>query len=101
MSLLCGKNPLVGANDDELGPRFPPTSNLYDVTLQNIVVDVAKTLDFDQYLHKNGTYAFVSGPQYESKSECAMLRMLGADAVGMSTVPEILAAGLDALKSPR
>eukprot|EP00573_Skeletonema_grethae_P001895 CAMPEP_0201687940 /NCGR_PEP_ID=MMETSP0578-20130828/1764_1 /ASSEMBLY_ACC=CAM_ASM_000663 /TAXON_ID=267565 /ORGANISM="Skeletonema grethea, Strain CCMP 1804" /LENGTH=409 /DNA_ID=CAMNT_0048172123 /DNA_START=53 /DNA_END=1282 /DNA_ORIENTATION=+ len=92
LPLLCGKNPLVGANDDELGPRFPPTSNLYDVTLQNIVVDVAKTLDFDQYLHKNGTYAFVSGPQYESKSECAMLRMLGADAVGMSTVPEILAA---------
>eukprot|EP00984_Skeletonema_dohrnii_P000526 scaffold170_cov129-Skeletonema_dohrnii-CCMP3373.AAC.6 len=92
LPLLCGKNPLVGSNDDELGPRFPPTSNLYDVTLQNIVLDVAKGLDFDQYLHTNGTYAFVSGPQYESKSECAMLRMLGADAVGMSTVPEILAA---------
>eukprot|EP00574_Skeletonema_japonicum_P006712 CAMPEP_0201716290 /NCGR_PEP_ID=MMETSP0593-20130828/2308_1 /ASSEMBLY_ACC=CAM_ASM_000672 /TAXON_ID=267983 /ORGANISM="Skeletonema japonicum, Strain CCMP2506" /LENGTH=416 /DNA_ID=CAMNT_0048206071 /DNA_START=75 /DNA_END=1325 /DNA_ORIENTATION=- len=92
LPLLCGKNPLVGSNDEELGPRFPPTSNLYDVTLQNIVCDVAKGLDFDQYLHRNGTYAFVSGPQYESKSECAMLRMLGADAVGMSTVPEILAA---------
>ena len=92
LPLLCGKNPLVGRNDDELGPRFPPTSNLYDVTLQNIVLDVARGMDFDQYLHKNGTYAFVSGPQYESKSECAMLRMLGADAVGMSTVPEILAA---------
>jgi len=92
LPLLCGKNPLVGQNDEELGPRFPPTSNLYDVTLQNIVMDVAWGRDFDQYLHKNGTYAFVSGPQYESKSECAMLRMLGADAVGMSTVPEILAA---------
>lgn len=92
LPLLAGKNPLVGPNDDELGPRFPPTSNLYDVALQNIVVDVAKELDFDQYLHLDGTYAFVSGPQYESKSECAMLRMLGADAVGMSTVPEILAA---------
>jgi len=92
LPLLCGKNPLVGINDDELGPRFPPTSNLYDVTLQNIVLDVAKQMNFDQYLHTNGTYAFVSGPQYESKSECAMLRMLGADAVGMSTVPEILAA---------
>eukprot|EP00986_Skeletonema_menzelii_P016490 scaffold14807_cov214-Skeletonema_menzelii.AAC.2 len=92
LPLLCGKNPLVGQNDEELGPRFPPTSNLYDVTLQNIVMDVARGMDFDQYLHKNGTYAFVSGPQYESKSECAMLRMLGADAVGMSTVPEILAA---------
>ena len=92
LPLLAGKNPLVGPNDDELGPRFPPTSNLYDVKLQNIVVDVAKTLNFDQYLHLDGTYAFVSGPQYESKSECAMLRLLGADAVGMSTVPEILAA---------
>jgi len=92
LPLLCGKNPLVGMNDDELGPRFPPTSNLYDVALQNIVLDVAKELNFDQYIHTNGTYAFVSGPQYESKSECAMLRMLGADAVGMSTVPEILAA---------
>jgi len=92
LPLLAGKNPLVGPNDDELGPRFPPTSNLYDVALQRIVVDVAKQLDFDQYLHLDGTYAFVSGPNYESKSECAMLRMLGADAVGMSTVPEILAA---------
>lgn len=92
LPLLCGKNPLVGPNDDELGPRFPPTSNLYDVKLQDIVMDVAKELQFDQYLHTDGTYAFVSGPQYESKSECAMLRSLGAHAVGMSTVPEILAA---------
>lgn len=92
LPLLAGKNPLVGMNDDELGPRFPPTSNLYDAELQRIVVDVAKSLEFDRYLHLDGTYAFVSGPQYESKSECAMLRLLGADAVGMSTVPEILAA---------
>ena len=92
LPLLAGKNPLVGMNDDELGPRFPPTSNLYDVKLQDIVVDVARKLKFDKYLHLDGTYAFVSGPQYESKSECAMLRLLGADAVGMSTVPEILAA---------
>jgi purine-nucleoside phosphorylase len=92
LPLLCGKNPLVGINDDELGPRFPPTSNLYDIQLQQIVMEVAKSMNFDKYLHTNGTYAFVSGPQYESKSECAMLRMLGADAVGMSTVPEILAA---------
>jgi len=92
LPLLAGKNPLVGMNDDELGPRFPPTSNLYDVALQDIVADVARELEFDRYLHLNGTYAFVSGPQYESRSECAMLKMLGADAVGMSTVPEVLAA---------
>jgi len=92
LPLMAGKNPLVGKNDDELGPRFPPTSNLYDSKLQDIVVRVAEDLDFGKHLHKDGTYAFVSGPQYESKSECNMLRMLGADAVGMSTVPEILAA---------
>mmetsp|Transcript_43894 Transcript_43894/g.92359 ORF Transcript_43894/g.92359 Transcript_43894/m.92359 type:complete len:409 (-) Transcript_43894:365-1591(-) len=92
LPLLAGKNPLVGPNDDEMGPRFPPTSNLYDVELQEIVVRIAKELDFDKYLHCDGTYAFVSGPQYESKSECAMLNLLGAHAVGMSTVPEILAA---------
>ncbi|KAL7438884.1 hypothetical protein ACHAXH_006062 [Discostella pseudostelligera] len=92
LPLLAGKNPLVGPNDEELGPRFPPTSNLYDASLQDIVVRVATNLQFQQHLHLNATYAFVSGPQYESKSECAMLRLLGADAVGMSTVPEILAA---------
>ena len=85
LPLMAGKNPLVGKNDDELGPRFPPTSNLYDSKLQDIVVSVAEELDFGKHLHKDGTYAFVSGPNYESKSECNMLRLLGADAVGMST----------------
>ena len=92
LPLLCGKNPLVGMNDEELGPRFPPTSNLYDAKLQDIVMDAAEKVDMKQYMHTDGTYAFVSGPNYESKSECNMLKMLGADAVGMSTVPEILAA---------
>jgi hypothetical protein len=79
-------------NDEELGPRFPPTSNLYDAKLQDIVMAASEEVDMKQYMHKDGTYAFVSGPNYESKSECNMLKMLGADAVGMSTVPEILAA---------
>ena len=92
LPLLSGKNPLVGMNDEELGPRFPPTSNLYDGKLQDIVMDAARVVEMEQYMHKDGTYAFVSGPNYESKSECNMLKMLGADAVGMSTVPEILAA---------
>jgi purine-nucleoside phosphorylase len=92
LPLLCGKNPLVGMNDEELGPRFPPTSNLYDAKLQDIVMGAAKEVKLEQFMHKDGTYAFVSGPNYESKSECNMLKMLGADAVGMSTVPEILAA---------
>lgn len=92
LPLLCGKNPLVGMNDEELGPRFPPTSNLYDAKLQDIVIEASKEVNMTQYMHTDGTYAFVSGPNYESKSECNMLKMLGADAVGMSTVPEILAA---------
>ncbi|KAL3789744.1 hypothetical protein HJC23_006737 [Cyclotella cryptica] len=92
LPLLCGKNPLVGMNDEELGPRFPPTSNLYDRKLQEIVMEAARNVKMEQYMHGDGTYAFVSGPNYESKSECNMLKMLGADAVGMSTVPEILAA---------
>lgn len=92
LPLLCGKNPLVGMNDEELGPRFPPTSNLYDGKLQEIVLQSAERVDMKQFMHKDGTYAFVSGPNYESKSECNMLKMLGADAVGMSTVPEVLAA---------
>lgn len=92
LPLLCGKNPLVGMNDEELGPRFPPTSNLYDAKLQDIVMAASEEVDMKEYMHKDGTYAFVSGPNYESKSECNMLKMLGADAVGMSTVPEILAA---------
>lgn len=92
LPLLCGKNPLVGMNDEELGPRFPPTSNLYDAELQDIVIAASEVVDMKQYMHNDATYAFVSGPNYESKSECNMLKMLGADAVGMSTVPEILAA---------
>ncbi|KAL7530635.1 hypothetical protein ACHAWF_003459 [Thalassiosira exigua] len=90
--LAAGNGPLSGPNDDELGPRFPPTSDLYDKSLQTIVVNCAKSLEMSEFLHLDGTYAYVTGPQYESKSECAMLRTLGADAVGMSTVPEILAA---------
>ncbi|KAL7448959.1 hypothetical protein ACHAXS_000179, partial [Conticribra weissflogii] len=92
LPLLAGKNPLVGPNDDELGPRFPPTSNLYDGALQEIAVAAAEDLGCGDFVKRDGTYAFVSGPQYESRSECGMLRMLGAHAVGMSTVPEVLAA---------
>jgi purine-nucleoside phosphorylase len=92
LPLLSGRNPLVGPNDDELGTRFPPTSDLYDGTLQRIVADSAKSLGYGNFLRLNATYAFVSGPQYESKAECAMLRSMGADAVGMSTIPEVVAA---------
>merc|ERR1719491_1004330 len=93
LPMLTGKGPLMGKNDDSLGPRFPPTSNAYDEKLQRVVVDCAKQLQYDTFVRQTGKYCFVSGPQYESKLECNFLRnSVGGDAVGMSTVPEIVAA---------
>jgi len=88
---LAGKNPLVGPNDDELGPRFPPTSNAYNDELRKAALTAAKNLELD-FLRPVGTYCFVSGPMYESKAECRFLRNLGGDCVGMSTIPEIVTA---------
>lgn len=88
---LAGKNPLVGPNDDELGPRFPPTSNAYSVELKDVAVKAAKELGID-FVRPSGTYCFVSGPMYESKAECRFLRQLGGDCVGMSTIPEVVTA---------
>lgn len=92
LPMLAGKNPLVGPNDDELGPRFPPTSNAFDPQLQNVVINASKQLQMDEFVQTDGTYCFVSGPMYESKAECKFLRSVGGDSVGMSTVPEIVAA---------
>lgn len=88
---LAGKNPLVGPNDDELGPRFPATSNCYPDDLRRLTINASKELHMD-FVHSHGTYCFVSGPMYESKAECRLLRSLGGDAVGMSTIPEIVTA---------
>lgn len=91
LPMLAGKNPLVGPNDDELGPRFPATSNAYPDELREAAAHAAQRLGID-FLIPHGTYCFVSGPMYESKAECRFLRSLGGDAVGMSTVPEIVTA---------
>lgn len=88
---LAGKNPLIGPNDAELGPRFPATSNAYDEDLRVAAKHAAETHNLN-FLKPHGTYCFVSGPMYESKAECRLLRTLGGDAVGMSTIPEIVAA---------
>jgi len=88
---LAGNNPLVGPNDDELGPRFPPTSNAYAGELKDVAMKAAKEMGID-FVRPGGTYCFVSGPMYESKAECRFLRELGGDCVGMSTIPEVVTA---------
>ena len=90
---LAGKNPLIGPNDDELGPRFPATSNAYPEFLRQATALASKELAFEKFVRTEGScYCFVSGPMYESRAECRFLRTLGGDAVGMSTIPEVVAA---------
>jgi len=91
MPCLVGSNPCFGHNDEALGPRFMPTSNVYNKEMQSYVVKAAKTLKYD-FVRPSGCYAMVSGPTYESTTEVKFFRQVGADSVGMSTVPEIIAA---------
>jgi purine-nucleoside phosphorylase len=94
---LMGVNPLRGANDERFGPRFPDMSAVYSPELQEIVVDEAKAIGVEV---RRGIYGALSGPSYETPSEIHLLRNLGADAVGMSTVPEAIVArhmGLEVL----
>jgi purine-nucleoside phosphorylase len=86
---LMGDNPLVGPNLDELGPRFPDMSEPYDAALQRLAHDVALAQGIAL---RTGVYAAVTGPNLETRAEYRMLRGLGADLVGMSTVPEVIAA---------
>ena len=82
-------NPLVGPNDDRLGLRFPDMSNVYDEDLQQILKNTAIE---NQIALKEGIYCQLTGPSFESPAEIRMLRTLGVDAVGMSTVVEAIAA---------
>jgi purine-nucleoside phosphorylase len=86
---LMFANPLIGVNDDSLGPRFPDMSSPYDRRLQRVAVDVARR---ERFILHRGVYVAVLGPNYETRAEYRMLRRLGGDAVGMSTVPEVIAA---------
>ncbi|HKG95575.1 MAG TPA: purine-nucleoside phosphorylase [Gemmatimonadaceae bacterium] len=86
---LIGDNPLVGPNDDTLGPRFPDMSEPYDERLRQIARSVA--LD-NRIVLREGVYVAVTGPNLETRAEYRFLRLIGADVVGMSTVPEVIVA---------
>jgi purine-nucleoside phosphorylase len=87
---LSGNNPLVGSNDERFGPRFPPMAQAYDAELRSIARAVGDT-SLDLTVHE-GVYTMVAGPNYETPAELKFLRTIGTDAVGMSTVPEVIVA---------
>jgi purine-nucleoside phosphorylase len=86
---LLGDNPLIGQNDEALGPRFPDMSAPYDACLRELAREVAAELKVQL---REGVYVAVPGPNLETRAEYRFLRMIGADVVGMSTVPEVIAA---------
>lgn len=86
---MTGKNPLIGPNLEEFGPRFPDMTKTYDISLRGLAKEVADELGIQL---KEGVYVAVHGPSLETPAETRFLRMIGADAVGMSTVPEVIAA---------
>ena len=86
---LSGGNPLVGPNDERFGPRFPDMSEVYSADLRKMADDAGRAINL---LLPHGVYAALLGPSYETPAEIRYLRAIGADAVGMSTVPEAIAA---------
>lgn len=86
---FSGRNPLIGVNDENLGPRFPVMANAYSKEYQDKMRQIAKQEKIE--LHE-GTYLMVLGPNFETAAEIKAFQILGADAVGMSTVPEVLSA---------
>lgn len=86
---LMGANPLTGPNDDTIGPRFPDMSEAYSLAYREIAHEAAGSIGLEM---KEGVYAGLAGPSYETPAEIRYLRTIGADLVGMSTVPETIAA---------
>lgn len=92
---LLGDNPLVGPNDERLGPRFPDMSAPYSPELRAVARDAARELGITL---REGTYVAVAGPNLETRAEYRMLRAVGADVVGMSTVPEVIVANHEGMQ---
>jgi xanthosine phosphorylase len=92
---FSGKNPLVGPNDEKYGPRFVDLSHTYDADLREQVKNIAEKLDIKLF---EGVYLMVLGPNFETAAEIKAFKVLGADAVGMSTVPEVMAAVYTGMK---
>lgn len=92
---FMGNHPLIGPNEDELGPRFPDMSHAYDEEYREKAKEVAKALDMKL---QEGVYMAFTGPTYETPAEIRMARTIGADAVGMSTVPEVIVANHTGLR---
>ena len=86
---MAGQSPLRGPNDDSLGPRFPEMTDAYDPALVDKARAIARTLNVEL---REGVYAMLAGPSFESPADVRFIRMIGADAVGMSTVPEVIVA---------
>lgn len=86
---MAGHNPLRGPNDDNVGPRFPNMIDAYDPALRTLAKETAASLGFSL---QEGVYGYVGGPSFETPAELRLLRTVGADAVGMSTVPTVVVA---------
>ncbi len=86
---LSGTNPLIGPNLDQYGLRFPDAAAIYSAPLRALAAKTAMEIDLNI---RKGVYAFTTGPSFETPAEIKMMRIMGADAVGMSTVPEALVA---------
>jgi len=88
---FAGHHALTGPNDDRFGTRFPPMNQAYDKNLRALAKQVAEELGMEDFI-RDGVYAFLGGPSFETVAELRLLRMVGVDAVGMSTVPEVITA---------